>query len=371
MDTESSEFFLVALPGLEDIVGNEIKDWYPELEPKIEYGGITVHTDLPKALSMNLVLKTPTRILWRIDSFKARDFPKLYNKLKKMDWSQYLDTQCDLDIQVSTRLSRLSIKSRIEKTCLDAWYDYRKENKLGKPNPKKRVMLYIRIKEDTCTLSLDTSGERLHKRGSRKHIGVAPLRETIAASLIQMVEKGPALDDTRPVEVIDPMMGSGTFLLEARDRDKKIESREFGFEHFGDHKVTAPDYKTKHAIEKLIGYEVDAKACEAAKANGVTGIHRQDFFKADPLPETQNQRWLFCNPPYGERIKVKESLAELYVRLFAACESVVRPDYACFILPTKAVKGKFALPSDWKVLEKRPFQNGGLPVTAFVFGRKS
>jgi hypothetical protein len=66
---------------------------------------------------------------------------------------------------------------------------------------------------------------------------------------------------------------------------------------------------------------------------------------------------------------VKEPLAEFYARLFAAAEKVARPDRACFLLPGKAVKGRFPLPAGWKVLEKRPFLNGGLPVVAFVFGR--
>ena len=93
-------------------------------------------------------------------------------------------------------------------------------------------------------------------------------------------------------------------------------------------------------------------------------------FDAKPLPPAgSKQRWVIANPPYNERIKVKEPLNELYARLFKKAEEVAKPDLACFLLPSKAVKGKFDLPRGWKVLEKRPFLNGGIPVVAFVFGR--
>ena len=127
-------------------------------------------------------------------------------------------------------------------------------------------------------------------------------------------------------------------------------------------------------FNSFVGFERDTKAMAAAKENlrGHRGFkfYPDDFFTANPLPEDGVRRWLFANPPYGERIKVKEPLGELYVRLFAAAERVVRPERACFLLPSKAVKGKFALPRGWKVLAKRPFLNGGIPVTAFVFGRE-
>lgn len=372
MSQANCEFFVVALPGLEDLVQREISEWFPALTPKSEHGGVTVFAPLEQGLAMNQVLKTATRILLRIETFRCKDFPKLYNKIKETEWEKWVDPSSELDVVVSTRLSRLKIKSRIEETCKEGWMDHRRALKVIAIRGRKAA-LYVRFVEDECTLSLDTSGERLHKRGMRENIGEAPLRETIAASLIQLI--GTTVTELKDVEVVDPMMGSGTFLLEASVRDEKINAREFAFERFTKQPKETPNLAAERPkVVKLIGFEKDAKTLKAAKSN-LEGLpqkaefHGEDFFKAEPLPSTQNARWLICNPPYGERLKVKEPLAELYVKLFAQAEKVAKPDRACFLLPSKAVKGRFALPVGWKVLEKRPFLNGGIPVTAFVFGR--
>jgi putative N6-adenine-specific DNA methylase len=267
----------------------------------------------------------------------------------------------------------LKIKARIEDTCRDGWIDYQLKNKITAVRGKK-ANLYVRFIEDQCTLSLDTSGERLHKRGSRQMIGEAPLRETIAAAMIRMLAKH---HEDGPIEVVDPMMGAGTFLLEAATRDRLVDAREFGFDVFAVKPKQTPQLKVKRPqINNLIGYELDANTLKAAQANlksvakdfSLT-LFKQDFFKAEPLAGPVISRWLLANPPYGERLKVKEPLLDFYVRLFAAADRVAKPDRACFLLPSKAVKGRFLLPGGWKVLEKRPFLNGGIPVVAFVFGR--
>ncbi|MBX3021015.1 MAG: hypothetical protein KF799_05005 [Bdellovibrionales bacterium] len=374
LDNSRTEFFVVALPGLEDLVLAEIAEWFPDFTAKAEHGGITVFAPLNEGLAMNLVLKTATRVLIRLARFRCKDFPKLFNKIAHFPWEQWIDPACELKVHPSTRLSRLKIKSRIVDACEDGWMEHLEKSGL-KAKRGRVANLYVRFLEDECTLSLDSSGERLHKRGQREFVGEAPLRETIAAALIQLVER--KSEDPRPVEIVDPMMGSGTFLLEAAIRDQMIEKRDFAFETFNCAAVPTPRLRTTRPhVHALIGYELDKKTISAAKENlrdarleggKVAEILNGDFLEAQPLPKTEAQRWLFCNPPYGERLKVKEPLADLYAKLFAAAEKVVHPDLACFLLPSKAVKGKFVLPPNWKVLEKRPFLNGGIPVTAFVF----
>lgn len=367
MSENTHEFFLVALPGLEDLVQAECRDWFPEVEAKAEHGGVSVHMPLSQGLSLNLCLKTPTRILLRLKTFRCRDFPKLYQTVANYPWGELVDPSCSLKVHASTRLSRLKIKKRIESTCVKAWEEHQKKSKL-KPR-SGQLDLYVRLVNDDCTLSLDTSGERLHKRGRRTWVGEAPLRETIAAALIQMLGR---LDPVEEIELVDPMVGSGTFLLEAAVRDQLIDAREFAFEHFKERPSKKPSLQTKRTrIRAFTGFERDTKTMAAAGENlkglSATDLIAEDFFKARALPEAP--RWLICNPPYNERLKVKEPLAELYARLFAKAEEVARPRLACFLLPAKAVKGKFPLPTGWKVLEKRPFLNGGIPVVAFVFAR--
>jgi putative N6-adenine-specific DNA methylase len=300
-----------------------------------------------------------------------------------MDWDHWLSPDCDLEVFAACKRSRLKIKSRIEETCLEAWQAWQRASG-HKPNLKKKAKLFIRIIEDEATLSLDTSGERLHKRGIRQHVGEAPLRETIAAALLQMAGHTYEVPPEE-VELIDPMMGSGTFFIEALSRDELIDVREFGFESFIHAEPSRPTLN--EARPKFIGgvgFEQDSKAFKAcqsnlkrAKESKAWDLRNKDFFSesttvasAAAAGETSSpQRWVFANPPYGERLAVEGSLAGFYQKLFQACENFAKPDRACFLLPAKSVKGKFILPVGWKVLEKRPFLNGGIPVVAFVFGR--
>lgn len=370
------EFFLVTLPGFEDLAAKELTNWFPSLEGKIETGGVSVQTDLPTGLSLNMALKIPTRILLRADSFRCRDFPKLYKRVAELNWRQWIDSRCELAVEVSSRESRLKIKKRIEKTCLDGWAEFQKKHTGKEKKAGLKATLFVRLHKDICTLSLDTSGERLHKRGVRKHIGEAPLRETIAAALIDLVssvsDSGAKID----VEVVDPMMGSGTFLIEAAVRDRPITDREFAAFRL---KPQAPPRspELRERISGLVGFEQDAKTVAAAAENLKSlkldfepRLHHADLFGAEPLGPAKNQRWLFCNPPYGERIKINDPAAEYYARLFAAAERLARPGRACFIIPAPAAKGRLQLPPEWKVLTKKPFSNGGIAVVAFVFGRR-
>jgi putative N6-adenine-specific DNA methylase len=367
------EFFVVALPGLEDLVEAEIRDWYPGTPTEIQHGGVMVHTELASGLEMNLCLRTATRILVRVARFRCRDFPRLFKTVSGVNWREWVRPEVRLHVHASTRGSRLKIKRRIEETCLEAWRSYQKCEGLKADSVSGSVDLYVRIFDDVCTLSLDTSGERLHKRGEKPLVGEAPLRESIAAALIQWVGREYGRDGA---EVIDPMMGSGTFLLEAGRRDSLIETRDFAASYGFVQKLEGkPRLRaSRPTLVKLIGFERDAKTFSLATEN-LRGIqaefHQQDFLTAKPLPSGSRPRWLFANPPYGERLKLSEPLPAYYEKLFAACERVARPELACVILPTAAVKGKWTLPSAWKVLKKRPFLNGGIPVTAFLFGRRS
>ena len=374
--SDVKEFFLVTLPGLEDLAEAELRDWFPNVEAKIEHGGITVMTSLEEGLSMNMALKIPTRILLRISRFTCKDFPKLYNKILDFPWHKWIKPECQLKASASVTASRLKIKSRIEETCEKAWTKYQKEKQV-KPVSKQKISLYVRLNDNNCTLSLDTSGERLHKRGTREHIGEAPLRETIAAALIQLVGRHASRET--PVELIDPMMGSGTFLLEAAYRNEVLEKRDFAFENFAKQPEHTPSIQNKMApIENLVGFEKDPKTLKAAQNNieksgskSKATLYAKDFFQAEPIANIKDrQRWIIVNPPYGERIKVDEPLGEFYAKLFATTERIAKPDLCCFLLPSKAASGRLLLPNTWRVLEKRSFSNGGIPVIAFVFGRK-
>ncbi len=371
------EFFLVVLPGFEDLAQKELLNHYPQLECQIETGGVSFKAPLKQGLGMNLVLKIPTRILMRIERFRCKDFPKLFQAVANHPWEQKVDLSCQLDVQAASHKSRVKIKSRIEETALKGWKSRQKKMKVEKPSESKLKML-VRFLDDECTISLDTSGERLHKRGERKLIGEAPLRETIAASLIQWTLNSYKAEDQNSLslQIVDPMMGAGTFLIEALGQSLPLDQREFAFKHFKQTEVELPKERpAPYMISELLGFESDTKSFKTAEKNlgeAKAKIIHEDFFKTTykKKPNSETLTWVFCNPPYGERLKVKEDLKDYYTRLLQTTEEKLQPDRACFLFPNKSLKGLLDLPKTWKVLEKRKFSNGGIGVTAFLFGRK-
>jgi putative N6-adenine-specific DNA methylase len=252
---------------------------------------------------------------------------------------------------------------------------------------ERRALVLIRFNDDVCTISLDTSGEILHKRGMRELVAEAPLRETTAAALLLMLEKLAPSQGAAPseVELVDPMMGGGTFLIEARSLRDRVTSRSFAFEAMEPlmaKKGETPKLTCARppAYGRLVGYEADEKtyraACENIKASdfsdgpGENGfrrqLHCQDFFYAAPLVSGP-ERWLIANPPYGERLKIEGRLVDFYSDLFAQAERVAQPTRACFLLPAKASPTRLKLPSTWKRAGEQPFLNGGIAVIAHFF----
>jgi putative N6-adenine-specific DNA methylase len=385
--TNSYYFFLVTPTHLEDVVLEELRAWLPDARAEVVKGGIELETDLAHGLELNRVLKTPTRILLRLADFGCRDFPKLFRKISGFPWEEWLDQSAAVEFSVSTHTSRLRMKKRIEETCKDGYRARLKKQRatagatsqtLAKAGSTEPVSIFVRFVDDVCTLSLDTSGEILHKRGLRPMTADAPLRETLAATLLLLLERESGGASTG-IELVDPMMGGGTFLLEARDLRQTITSRAFAFES----PALAPLKKRAEpgvtlkcdrpsSITSLVGYEADEKTWRAAKTNlgeDRAELHCQDFFAAGALPPGP-QRWLIANPPYGERLKVQGSLADFYARLFAQAEKVASPEAALFLLPSKVSGGRLRVPAAWRKVAERNFSNGGLPVTAHIFARR-
>jgi putative N6-adenine-specific DNA methylase len=377
------DFFLIATPGFEDLVAEELAAWLPQAglnsEVKIEGGGVSFRAELELGLSLNCLLKTPTRILLRLADFGCRDFPKLFRKISNFPWEEWVSDSATIAFSASSRESWLKIKKRIEQTC-DEGRKARQKTRSNTPSQNNldrnnEVDVLVRFDKDICYISLDTSGELLHKRGYRPMSSEAPLRETTAAALLLLMKK--VVPSEVKVDLVDPMTGGGTFLLEAALLAQPVRTRQFAYESFvKTKKVEVAPATTANRFIKLIGFDSDAKALQAAKENFSRAkidmpfeLLNADFFVAQPLTG-ETPRWLICNPPYGERISVEGPLSEFYAKLFEATERVVRPQAACFILPEKAGPDRVRTPKAWRILEKRRFLNGGLPVIAVVYGRR-
>ncbi len=372
-------FYLIVTPGFEEIAARELRDWQVTVEPVLSRGGIEVALPLSEGLALNRVLKVPTRILMRVADFGCRDFPKLYKKISNLPWMNWIDDSQPVEFHATTKTSRLKMKKRIESTCEDGRKFYLK--KRGAPAVKpaeaktEAQTVFVRFEDDVCFVSLDTSGEILHKRGLRPLSSDAPLRETIAASLLLYLESFGMPKDG--VELVDPMTGGGTFLMEAAGLRGPVSSRKFAFDRWVNQTKEVYRAKTVSPYTSFVGFEADAKTRLAAAENltGAVGdkplqLIEADFFSASPLPRGK-KRWLIANPPYGERIRVEGRLSEYYERLFVAAENVVQPERVLFLLPEKIQPLKLKFPVSWEQVGHIRFSNGGLPVMALVCGRKT
>jgi putative N6-adenine-specific DNA methylase len=397
-------FFLTVAPGLEDLAVRELKQWLPAVVPVPEHGGVTLTTELVKGLQLNRCLKIPTRILLRLADYGCRDFPKLFKKFSGMPWSEWVPDTTAIDFEVSAHTSRLMIKRRIEETCIDGRRAYLKKKGFnvakgqthaagavaGEGEEPARATIFVRIKDDVVTVSLDTTGELLHKRGLRTHASEAPLRETIAAALLyEMMAAKKVAGGT--IELVDPMTGGGTFLLEAAILNRPLENRSYAFEENSILRARAGAFADAELsctlampFSQLTGLELHEKALLSAQHNVAelqklgpsmpVQIISHDVFKAEPLPAVETpvtERWLIANPPYGERLSVQGGLSAYYESLFAATEKLARPTLACFLLPAKVRPQSIKTPNGWKLVSERPFSNGGLPVIASLFTRLS
>lgn len=390
------EFFVVVIPGLEEVAVEEVKAWLegadPDAEITVERGGLRIRTELEAGLALNRTLKTATRILLRWSEFGCRDFPKLFRKISGLPWGDWIGDDQAVEFHVSSHSSRLRVKKRIEETCLDARKAYlKKKGAAGQPksaasapraaDPTSSAAVYVRLLDDVCMVSLDTSGEILHKRGLRAFSSEAPLRESIAASLLLLLEDlAPA--PATSIELVDPMTGGGTFLLEACGLNQVVRTREFAFETFAPllkRVGKIPDLASERGsvYGSFVGYDSSEKALSSARENlepalkdRKLSLRSEDFMKAEPLPNGL-ERWLIANPPYGERIRVEGGLSAFYSRLFEASERVARPARACFLLPAKVKPQAIRAPRSWKLVKEQRFTNGGLPVVAAFFVRRS
>ncbi len=387
---ERHDFYIVVSPGFEKLAEKEIRQWAVTpafspllpLEIKHEHGGLSVRLPLVLGCELNRVLKVPTRILLRLAAFGCRDFPKLFKKTAGFAWGEWIAPGGTVEFQASTHKSRLFIKKRIEETCSDGFKKYLKANgSERRPSIANAAagpqQVLVRVNDDVCTISLDTSGELLHKRGLKTLSSEAPLRETIAAALLTwMISEG--ANATSPVTLVDPMIGSGTFAIEADHLATDNKVRSYAFESFPNYlKETRSDLtarETSVRFAKFIGLDLDGKAAKTTKQNWIDSggdaerlsIELADVFDAKPL-EIEGERWLITNPPYGERLKIEGRLKDYYELLFETCERIARPNRACFILPDTARPSQLRAPRRWKPAVTLRFQNGGLPVTALLF----
>ncbi|MDX8405225.1 MAG: class I SAM-dependent RNA methyltransferase [Mariprofundus sp.] len=350
---EPIHFFAITTPGLETVAVAELTALSAhEIHPIA--GGVEFTGSIDTMMRVNLRARSITRVLLRLTSFKALSFPELYNKSKRIDWQRYLGEGAQLSLRASCHGSRLLHSGRVEKAVLDAIQDA-SIHVTESPADIPAQQILIRVDSDQCTISLDCSGERLDRRGYRLHSGLAPLRETIAAGILQWMNWQP--DEL----LLTPMCGSGTFAIEAAMIGAKKApglGHDFAFLHWPRLKQArwqricdrAPSMVEPPRLN-IQASDVDARILAQAKQNakdadvtGLIGFSVLDIARLSP-PADATGGLIIVNPPYGGRIEADARalyamLGKVFRERFGAGwrMAVVVPDQGCERALAVAVK---------------------------------
>lgn len=324
MNGSEREFKMVAktLMGLEDVLAEELTELGAN---NIEIGKrmVSFTGDLAVMYRANVCCRTALRILRPVYSFKARDTDDIYKKVKAMNWAEHLTQNSTFAIDAVTFSDVFNHSKFVAYRVKDAIVDYFMQRTGKRPsvdtdNPD--LLINFHIAQNTCTLSFDSSGESLHKRGYRLEQTEAPLNEVLAAGMILKTHwRGETV-------FIDPMCGSGTLLIEAAliatNTPPGIYRKGFAFEKWKSFNkdlfetIYNDDSKERVFNFKIYGSDVSADAIEIARRN-VKSAGMSKFINLKVMPfegyktAPASQGLLLMNPPYGERLK-PESLDALY-----------------------------------------------------------
>ncbi len=315
MTDSELEIFLICAPGLEHFLGEEARAAGFTVTAIIP-GGVTLKGGRAEVWRANLDLRGATRVLVRIAAFHAHHLSQLDKRARKLPWSRWLRADAPVRVDATSRKSKIyhagAAKDRIEKAIAATL-----GAEIAADAP---VTVKLRIEDDLCTLSLDTSGASLHKRGLKEQVNKAPMRETLASLFLRAA----GYDGVEPV--VDPMCGSGTFVIEAAERAAGLapgRARRFAFEDLAGFDPAAWEAarsaRTTQAPPqaRFAGSDRDQGAVTMSRANAArAGVEPYCTFACHPVTEAAPPEGppglVIVNPPYGLRIGAKSPLYGLY-----------------------------------------------------------
>lgn len=309
----------ITLFGLEEVLAEELKQ-LGAMEVAIGNRSVSFVGDKGFMYKANMSLRTAIRILKPIKSFTVRDEHEMYDKLKRINWQNFMtvDNTFAINAVVNSRFFTtnshyISLKSK------DAIADYFRERFDRRPDVDIKhpdVRFHVHVENQTCSVSIDSSGDSLHKRGYRDRTNLAPINEVLAAGLVMLSGyKG-------YTHIVDPMCGSGTILIEAAMIAAKIPAninrKEFGFEKWADFDIEL--FETIHEslvrkivnpTHKIMGFDKAPSAVQKAKEN-IENANLDDFIKVYQINFFESKKeWdgpttILFNPPYGERLEISD-----------------------------------------------------------------
>ena len=323
-NTHTAEYELIAktFMGLEPVLAKELTQLGAN-NVQIGRRMVSFTGDKEMMYRANFQLHTAIRILKPIRHFKAKSADDVYEEIKKIDWTQYLEPEKTFAVDSVVFSEEFRHSKFVSYKVKDAIVDFFREKTGKRPNisvANPDIRLNMHIAEDHCTLSLDSSGESLHRRGYRQESVEAPLNEVLAAGMILL---SGWQGDT---DFIDPMCGSGTLPIEAaliaKNMAPGLFRKEYAFEKWPDFdadlfdEIYNDESQEREFNHHIYGYDIDITAVNTARLNAKAAglsaditIEQQDFKE---FMQPKNKSIMITNPPYGERLEEKSALPALY-----------------------------------------------------------
>ena len=313
--------------GVEKMLAREIKNLGYEII-KTEDGRVTYKTDEYGIARSNMYLRCAERVHLKVAEFEARTFDELFEGTKRINWAKYIPFGAQFPISKASSIksklySTPDIQSIVKKAVVESLKKSYLETGLLKED-KEKYPIYVFIHKDKVTLTIDTSGTALHKRGYRERANKAPIRETLAAAIMELVPWRPGRT------LVDPMCGSGTLLIEAAMKGINMApgmNREFISESWRtmDKKIWWDVRREAYAKLdedtqfKIYGYDIDEEALEIARENaeiaGVSDYIEFRYGDATEFSSDEEYGFIVTNPPYGERLEDTDTVKMLYKQL--------------------------------------------------------
>jgi putative N6-adenine-specific DNA methylase len=354
------ECFAIAAPGLEPLVARELTAL--GVRGKVVPGGVTFHATSEQLYTANLWLRVASRVIVRLATFRAAAFYELERQARRVSFERYIGAGAAVDIRVSCRKSRLYHSDAVAERIRQAI-----ERRTGStiPAAENGVLVIVRLSHDECTVSIDSSGALLHRRGYRLATAKAPMRETLAAALLSGWNGETAL--------LDPFCGSGTIPIEAAwiARHRAPGSmRSFAFMQWPefDRALWTTLYDRAKSMERpstvrIIGVDRDAGATEAARENAIrAGVEGDIDIRTQTISDLESpgeNGWLVTNPPWGVRVGEEAKLRDLYARLGQVAKKQL-PGWHLAILAPEAAR--LAQSSQLPLAPSLRTTSGGIPV---------
>lgn len=319
--------------GLESVVVHELKKIGIE-KTVVENGRINFQGDYTSVVKSNLWLRCSDRILIKLASFKAYDFEQLFQGTLAVEWENFIPVNGKMHVigkAVNSRLHSVpDCQSIVKKAIVESMKRKYRQERFEESGPVYRIE--VSMLKDIATLTLDTSGAGLHKRGYRETQGEAPLKETLAAGLID-------ISRWKPDRILaDPFCGSGTIPIEAAMIGRNIAPgllRNFSSEEWPEIPSSlwkncrdeAEDLVNKNPLE-IHASDIDKRVLKSAVSNAEKArVVGNIIFQKKPVNEFSSGKkygCIVCNPPYGERLQNEKEVQELYVemgRVFSKLDS--------------------------------------------------